>query len=117
MAKAAFVVYAGTDSHEDLGRLTNALQGVNEFVDNGDDVVLVFDGGGTQWIEALADESHPAHGLFEAVKDVTYVCDYCAGAFHVEEAVDESDVERLNEYDGHPSLHRLVEDGYEIITF
>jgi hypothetical protein len=35
----------------------------------------------------------------------------------VDGAVATSDAETLAEYEGHPSVRSLVEDGYEVITF
>lgn len=117
MVKAAIVVLAGTESHDDLGRLTNALQAAKEFKDEGDDVVVVFDGAGTQWVPELEDESHSSHALYRALEEDVQVCDYCADAFHVGDEVDESAVERVDEFQGHPSVRDLVADGYEVITF
>lgn len=117
MVKAAIMVLAGTQSHDDLGRLTNALQAAKEFKDEGDDVVLIFDGAGTQWIPELEDDSHNAHDLYRALESDVQVCDFCADAFHVGEAVNESNAERVAEFQGHPSVRDLVVDGYEVITF
>lgn len=33
------------------------------------------------------------------------------------DAVHEAGVELLDEYEGHPSIKRLVDDGYQVITF
>lgn len=45
-----------------------------------DEVTVIFDGAGTQWVPALSDEDHKYHRLFEAIKDnVAGVCSYCAG--------------------------------------
>lgn len=117
MAKAAIVVLAGTESHADFGRVVNALETAKEFRDEGDEVQVIFDGAGTQWVPELEDESHDVHPLYAAVEDVAQVCDYCADAFHVGDEVDESDAERVAEFEGHPSIRSLVADGYEVITF
>ncbi len=117
VVKAAIVVLAGTESHADLGRVVNALEAAKEFKDEGDDVTVIFDGAGTQWVPELEDESHDAHPLYKTLEDHVQVCDYCAGAFHVGDEVDESGAERIAEYDGHPSIRSLVADGYEVITF
>lgn len=117
MAKAAIMVLAGTESHDDLGRLTNALQAAKEFKDAGDEVVVVFDGAGTQWVPELEDESHSSHALYETLKEDVRVCDFCADAFHVGEAVEASAAERVDEFEGHPSVRDLVVEGYEVLTF
>ena len=117
MAKAAIVVLAGTESHADLGRLTNALTTAKQFRDEGDSVELIFDGAGTQWIDELTDEEHPKHLLYRELEDVASACAYCADAFHVGDAVEQSDVEVVDAFEGHPSIRQLVVVGYEIITF
>ena len=117
MTKVAIIVLAGTGSHADRGRVFNALEAAKEFAGNDDEVELVFDGAGTEWIPELEDADHDFHGLYEEVRDHVNVCDFCAGAFDVSDAVDDADVPRLDEYDGHPSVRSFVEDGYEVITF
>jgi hypothetical protein len=117
MTKAAIVVLAGTGSHADRGRVFNALEATKEFAENDDEAELVFDGAGTEWIPELEDEEHDFHGLYGEVRDYVNVCDFCADAFGVGDAVDDSGVERIDEYDGHPSVRSFVADGYEVITF
>jgi len=118
MAKAAVIILAGTDGHENLGRLANALEAAKEFAENPeDDVELVFDGAGTQWVPELEDESHDYHDLYRSIEDDASVCDYCSGAFGVEDAVADSGLDVVDDNDGHPSIRSLVDDDYEIITF
>ncbi len=117
MPPVAIVVLAGTGSPSDLGRVVNALQTVKEFDEHDDPVELIFDGAGTQWVPALGDQDHDYHALFAAVEHHARACDYCAGAYGVSEALEESSVESASEFEGHPSIHQLVSDGYEIITF
>jgi len=118
MAKAAIVILAGTDGHENLGRLANALEAAKEFAESdGDELELIFDGAGTQWIPELEDEDHDYHGLYRAVRDDVGVCGYCSNAFGVGDAVADAGLETLDDYEGHPSIRSLVDDDYEIITF
>lgn len=118
MADAAIVILAGTDSHADAGRLLNGLETAREFAEtDGDDVELVFDGAGTQWVPELEDEEHKHHDLYVSLQDYSAVCEYCAGAFGVEEAVMDSGAVVLDDHDGHPSIRSLVADGYEVLTF
>ena len=83
----------------------------------GDEVEVIFDGAGTEWVPELEDEDHDYHELYQSVRDDTAVCDFCAGAFGVEDAVDDADVVTLDEHEGHPSIRSLVGDNYEIITY
>jgi hypothetical protein len=118
MAKAALVVLADTNSREGLGRVANALVTAAEFDEAGDEVTIVFDGAGTKWIPELADAEHKYHGRFEALKPrVAGACAYCAQAFGVRKEVEAAGVAMLDEYEQHPSLRRLVGDGYQVITF
>lgn len=117
MSKTAVVILAGTESHADTGRLVNGLEAAKEFAEAGDELELIFDGAGTQWIPELEAEDSDYHALYQAVRDDTAVCDFCAGAFGVEDAVNDAGVVTLDDHDGHPSIRSLVDDDYEIITF
>lgn len=116
--KAAIVVLADTETHEQLGRVVNALEAVKEFKEAGDDVRLIFDGAGTKWVVALSKPDHLAHTLYGAVKDkVSGVCEFCAAAFGVKDAVKSCGAPLVGDYDGHPSFRTLLAQGYQIITF
>lgn len=118
MDKVAVVVLADTESHESLGRVVNALELSKELQENNDEVKIVFDGAGTEWIPELEDENHDAHPLYNAVKDSIYgACRFCAKAFGVINEVKKTDIELLDEYDQHPSLRNFIVDGYQIVTF
>lgn len=118
MVNAAIVILAGTESHSDTGRLVNGLEAAREFADNGDDELeLIFDGAGTQWVEELEDEDHDYHDLYQSVQDEAAVCDYCASAFDVTDAVEDAGLVQIDENEGHPSVRSLVDDDYEIVTF
>ena len=118
MTNAAVIILAGTDGHENLGRLANGLEAATEFAEHDeDDLKLIFDGAGTQWIPELEDEDSDYHDLYQTVRDDTAVCDYCSSAFGVADAVADSGLVTLDDHDGHPSIRSLVDDDYEIITF
>ncbi|RCU44355.1 hypothetical protein DU504_16465 [Haloplanus salinus] len=118
MTKAAVIILAGIEGHENVGRLANGLEAAKEFAETeGDEVELIFDGAGTQWIPELEDEDSDYHELYQTVRDDTSVCDYCSGAFGVDDAVNDAGLVTLDDHDGHPSIRSLVDDDYEIITF
>lgn len=118
MTKVAVIILAGTEGHENLGRIVNGLETAKEFAETeGDELELVFDGAGTQWVPKLEDEESDQHELYRTVRDDTSVCEYCSGAFGVEEAVADAGVVTVGDHDGHPSIRSLVDDDYEIITF
>ncbi|MCU4719696.1 hypothetical protein [Halapricum hydrolyticum] len=118
MTKTAVVILAGTGSHADRGRLVNRLETAKEFAQtDGDEVELIFDGAGTQWIPKLEDERNDYHELYRTVREDTSVCEFCSGAFGVADAVADAGVVTLDDHDGHPSVRSLVDDDYEVITF
>jgi hypothetical protein len=118
MAKISVVLLADVETHGDLGRVANALSLVKEAKEAGDDVELVFDGAGVQWVRELSKEDNKLRGQFEKVKDkVAGACEFCAGAFGVRDEVKAAGVRYLCEFEGHPSLRARVAEGYEVITF
>jgi hypothetical protein len=117
MSKIAVMLLADTDTGEALGRMANALTVVKEGKEEGDDVRLVLDGAGTKWAPELAKADHKYHRLFEDVRDEAGACVYCARAYDVRDGVEAAGVELLDEYKGHPSIRRLIADGYEVVTF
>lgn len=79
MAKACFVLLADTDTHEAMGRMTNALTSTKGFLDAGDDAVLLFDGAGTKWVPELENEDHRYHRIYAELGDhIAGACSYCA---------------------------------------
>lgn len=117
MAKIAVMLLAGTDTPEGTGRMANALTTVKEAKEAGDDVRLILDGAGTTWAGELSDEQHKYHRLLADVKEVAGACVYCARAYGVRDQVEAAGIPLLDEYKGHPSVRRLIVDGYAVITF
>ncbi|OVE86203.1 DsrE family protein [Natronolimnobius baerhuensis] len=117
MPDAAIVVLAGTDSPAELGRVVNALQTAQEFDEAGDNVEIIFDGAGTQWVPELKDDDHDYHDLYDGLTDLMSACHYCANAYDVADEIEASAADQLDEYEGHPSIRSLVADGYEVITY
>lgn len=118
MAKVAIVLLAGTDTPGDTGRMVNALTTAREMGEAGDDVTVVFDGAGTRWIAELAGTDHKYSRLFEETRSaVAGACAYCSRAYGVRDEVEAAGVPLLREYADHPSLRRLIADGYQVITF
>ncbi len=46
MSKVAIIIFADSESHADLGRMSNAISIANEFNEAGDQAILLFDGAG-----------------------------------------------------------------------
>lgn len=118
MEKVAVVVLAGTESHESLGRLVNALELAKELQEHDDEVKIIFDGAGTEWIPELEEEEHDVHPLYNAVKgNIHGACRFCSKAFGVFKEVKESAIDLLDDYDDHPSLRNFITDNYKVVTF
>ncbi len=116
--RVALIVLADTETHADMGRVANALETAKELHEADDTVTLVFDGAGTKWIDELAQEGHLLHRQFMAVRaTIAGACRYCAAAFGATEGVRAAGVPLLGEYEGHPSIRKLVTQGYQVITF
>ncbi|KAF2989269.1 DsrE family protein (plasmid) [Methylocystis sp. MJC1] len=84
MSKTAIVIYSdpkgGTE--EALGRLFNALFVAYELKEKKQEVALIFQGTGVRWASVVVKPDHPAHALYNAVKDtVVGVCGACADVF------------------------------------
>lgn len=117
MVKAAILVLAGAEGYGGA-RVHNALEAAKEFKEAGDDVKIIFDGAATQWIDKLSDPENRLYPLFDTVRDkVAGACAYCGGAFGTAESASACGIDLMDEYEGHPSIRALVEQGYEIITF
>jgi hypothetical protein len=118
MVKVGILVLADKETHADLGRIANALEVAKEFQEGGDEVTVIFDGAGTRWIGELSRTDHRLHRQFSAVRaNVAGACRYCAAAFGVTEEVQASGIPLLGEFEGHPSIRKLVLQDYQIITF
>jgi hypothetical protein len=118
MSKAAFVILAAGDTGESLGRVMNALMGALEYIENNDEVRIIFDGAGVKAAVALAEENHPYHELFQKVRGkVTGVCSYCAGAFEVNDRIANHNLPLAKTFKEHPSFRELIEQGYHVLTF
>jgi hypothetical protein len=114
----AIIVLADTETHEELGRVVNALEAVKEFKEAGDDVQLIFDGAGPKWIPELSKPEHKIHGLFESIKDrVSGACEFCATAFGVKAGMVACGAKLARDFDGHPSFRALVSQSSHIIAF
>ena len=116
--KAAVIVLADTETHGDMGRVANALEFAKELKEENDELEIIFDGAGTKWAVELSKSDNRMKPLFDSVKDrVAGVCDYCARAFGVLDAVKASGIPLLSEFDRHPSLRTRAARGYQLVTF
>jgi hypothetical protein len=118
MAKIAIVIFSDIAGQESLGKLLNALNLADESVENGDDLKIIFDGTGSKWIGELEKEDHKLNSLYKSLKDrITGVCKFCSEAFGVKSQVEKAGLKFIDEYKSHPSLRKLVTEGYSVLFF
>jgi hypothetical protein len=115
--KAAIIVLADTQDYEGMGRVVNAMITVKEYKEAGEEVKLILDGAGTRWVKQFTKPDQPYRELYDKVKDKVSVCEYCAGAFNVAKNVEEQNLPVEAEYDGHPSIRKLLNEGWKVVTF
>ena len=122
--KTAIIVLSDPKGGEEaLGRVFNALAAAYDYQEQDDEVTILFQGAGTRWIAELNKSDHPAHGLFDAVKNtVAGVSCGCAEVFGATEEVEKSAFDFIKDNAvpgtaGLPSLRKLASDGYTILTF
>ena len=83
------------------------------------DVQLIFDRGGTKWIEEFSKEHKmtPLRQTLKSLGVIAGVCDYCDNSFRGEkDLLKKKELPLIEEYKGHPSIARLFGDGYQTIT-
>lgn len=110
-------------SEEALGRVFNALALASECQQKGDEVAVVFNGAGTRWPAELTKLSHPANGLYNAVRDVVEGASCsCAEVFGAMEGVKSSGVPIVQDHAltgtaGLLSIRRYLAEGWNTIVF
>jgi hypothetical protein len=89
-----------------------------ELLAAGDDVAIVFDGGGAATLaEVIRPESDLHRAWLRAAPALRGACDYCAKAYGVKAALQAADIPLLADDHGHASLRALLNEGRQIITF
>lgn len=125
MSKTAIIIYSDpkSGSEEALGRLFNGLILAYELKEKQQDVAVIFQGAGTRWPAELVKADHPAHGLYEAVKDtVAGVCGGCADVFGATEDARKTGL-KLDYAKAIPGTSGMLDTsayldrGYNLVTF
>lgn len=123
--KAAIIILSDpkTGSEEALGRLFNGLAAAWDFKQKGDEVTILFQGTGTCWVSELTQIDHPAHALYNEIKDnIAGASSGCADVFGAKEDVQKHGFELIGNNplpstSGLPSLQALITDGYTVLNF
>jgi len=123
MKIAIIILSDPKNGDEALGRAFNALAVAHEGLQRGDEVEVVFNGAGTRWPEELTKISHPANGLYNAVREaVKGASRACATVFGATQGVEACGLPMLNDKSlaGTPGLsdiRRYVADGWQTLIF
>lgn len=123
MSKTAIVLFSDPGTEEALGRLFNAMFVTYALKQKGQEVALIFQGAGTRWVSEIVSPEHPAHGLYEAIKDtVVGVCGGCADVFGATADVKATGLSLIRELEipgttGVIDLSRYLDEGYRLLTF
>ena len=123
--KAAIFVLSDpkSGSEEALGRVFNALASAYDFKQRGIPVQLLFQGAGTRWAGELSKAEHPAHKLFEEVKDtVAGISCGCADVFGASETAETNGFDLIKDNPvpgttGMASVGKLLTEGYTVLSF
>lgn len=118
MTKVAIIILADTVSFEDMTRLMIALEAAKEFNGPNEEAKIIFDGSATAWLPKMSNQNDKLHILFNQVKDrILGACRFCAKTLNISKEIEASGILLLGEYEGHPSIKKLIAEGYNIITF
>ncbi|GJL51685.1 MAG: hypothetical protein NPIRA01_29120 [Nitrospirales bacterium] len=123
--KVTIVIFSDpkNGSEEALGRVFNGLAAAYDFKQAGDEATIIFQGTGIRWIGELTKKDHPAHELFEAVKDqVAGVSCGCADVFGSSEEATKSGFDLIKNNPvpgttGMSSFRKLLSEGSTVLTF
>jgi sulfur relay (sulfurtransferase) complex TusBCD TusD component (DsrE family) len=125
MSKTAIVIYSDpkSGSEEALGRLFNGMFVAYELQEKKQEVALIFQGAGVRWASELVKPDHPAHALYNAVKDtVVGVCGGCADVFGATAEAKAAGARLIHEKaipgtSGIIDLSKYLDDGYRLLNF
>ena len=123
--KSAIIIMSDpkSGSEEALGRLFNGLATAYDFKQNGDEVSILFSGAGTRWAGEISKADHPAHQLYQTVKDkVAGISCACADVFGAKDEAVKNGFDLITDNaipgtSGLPSLQQLTRDGYNVMLF
>lgn len=119
--KYLVILQAGKESHEGMARAVHALLYTQELKEHGHDVVLIFDGAGTEWAEEWTnpESDNKLKPMYEALREsgvTEVICDYCAAAFQTKARLTGRNVPLTAEYQGHPSIAKWADEGYQLVV-
>lgn len=122
--KTAIIILSDPKAGEEaLGRVFNALAVAQESQQSGDEVEVVFNGAGTRWPEELSKISHPANGLYNAVRETVKGASHgCAVVFGATKGIEACGLPLLKDKalagtPGISNLRRYLAEGWQTLVF
>lgn len=122
--KIAVIILSDPKAGEEaLGRVFNALALAHEALQTGDEVEVVFNGAGTRWPEELSKVSHPANGLYNAVRGTVKGASCgCAAAFGATKSIEACGLPLIKDKalagtPGLSNIRRYIADGWQTLVF
>lgn len=122
--KTAIIILSDPKAGDEaLGRVFNALAVADECLKSGDETEIVFNGAGTRWPEELTKVSHPANGLYNAVREAVKGASCgCAVVFGASKEAEACGVPMLKDKalagtPGISNLRRYLADGWQTLVF
>ena len=121
MAKIAIIVLEGTELKESVAKIRHAMIYSKEIKSSGNEIILIFDGNGTKWLDIISNETSEFDFLNKLFKEITEIgivyraCGFCSIRKEVKESLSKKNIEFLSEYDGHPDVGKLINEGYQIV--
>jgi hypothetical protein len=122
--KTAIIILSDPQAGDEaLGRAFNALALAQESLAAGDQVEVAFVGAGTRWPGLLSQISHPANGLYQAVREAVVGASCgCAAAFSATASLQACGVPEVKDHalagtPGVASLRRYLADGWQTLVF
>jgi len=115
MKKVALLAYNG-----ELMCFAHVMLYALDFDKKGYEVKVVIEGSATKLITELAKDDAPFAGIYAQLKEkglLTCICKACSQKMGTFEEAEKQEIAIVGDMQGHPSIDRFLEEGYEIISF
>jgi hypothetical protein len=115
MKKVALLAYNG-----EMMCFAHVMLYALDFDKKGYEVKVVIEGSATKLITELAKPEAPFSKLYNQLKEkglLTCICQACSQKMGTFEEAERQELAIVGDMQGHPSIDRFLEEGYEIISF